>query len=61
LTLSPQPIAPDDAELIERVLDVLHRRGYVEWLDYTRLEFLANIALFVPVGVFALLFVGAGA
>ena len=61
LTLTPQPIGPDDAELIQRVLDALHRRGYVEWLDYDRLEFLANIALFVPVGMFGLLLVGAGA
>jgi glycopeptide antibiotics resistance protein len=61
LTLTPQPIGPDQVELIERALDALHRRGYVESLDYDRLEFLANIALFVPVGVFGLLLVGAGA
>ena len=61
LTLTPQPIGPDDVELIERVLDALHRRGYALWLDYDRLEFLANIALFVPVGMFGLLLVGVGA
>jgi VanZ family protein len=61
LTLTPQPIGPDQVRLIRRVLDALHRRGYAESLDYDRLEFLANIALFVPVGVFALLLVGAGA
>lgn len=60
LTLTPQPIDSDQVELVERVLDALHRRGYVVWLDYDRLEFLANIALFVPVGVFILLLVGAG-
>jgi glycopeptide antibiotics resistance protein len=61
LTLTPQPISADQVELIERVLAALHRRGYVEWLDYDRLEFLANIALFVPIGIFGLLLVGAGA
>jgi glycopeptide antibiotics resistance protein len=61
LTLTPQPLGPDQVELIERVLGALHRRGYVETLDYDRFEFLANIALFVPVGVFSLLLVGAGA
>ncbi len=60
LTLTPQPIGSDQIELVQRVLDELHQRGYVEWLDYTRLEFLANIALFVPVGMFLLLLFGAG-
>ena len=60
LTLTPQPIDADDQQYIHRVLDALHRRGYAESLDYNRLEFLANIALFVPVGVFLLLLFGAG-
>jgi glycopeptide antibiotics resistance protein len=60
LTLTPQPIGPDQEEFIQRVLDGLHRRGYVQSLDYDRLEFLANIALFVPIGMFLLLLFGAG-
>lgn len=60
LTLTPQPIDADEQDYIHRVLDALHRRGYVEWLDYDRLEFLANIGLFVPVGMFLLLLFGAG-
>lgn len=60
LTLTPQPIGPDQQRFIHRVLDALHRRGYAESLDYDRLEFLANIALFVPIGVFLLLLFGAG-
>lgn len=60
LTLTPQPIGPDQQQFILRVLDALHRRGYAESLDYDRLEFLANIALFVPIGVFLLLLFGAG-
>jgi len=60
LTLTPQPIDAADQELIIRVLDALHRRGYLETVDYDRLEFLANIALFVPVGMFFLLLFGAG-
>jgi glycopeptide antibiotics resistance protein len=61
LTLTPQPIGPDQQQFIQRVLDALHRRGYAESLDYERLEFLANIALFVPIGMFLLLLFGAGA
>ncbi len=58
LTLTPQPIDAEDVALIERALDALHRRGYAESLDYDRLEFLANIALFVPIGAFVLLLLG---
>lgn len=60
LTLTPQPIGPNQQELILRILDGLHRRGYAERLDYNRLEFLANIGLFVPIGMFLLLLFGAG-
>lgn len=60
LTLTPQPIGPSDVRLIRRVLDELHERGIAESIDYTRLEFLANIALFVPIGMFLLLLFGAG-
>jgi VanZ family protein len=60
LTLTPEPIGRDQQDLILRILDALHRRGYAESIDYARLEFLANIALFVPIGVFLLLLFGAG-
>ncbi|MDN5805097.1 MAG: VanZ family protein, partial [Microlunatus sp.] len=36
----------------------LHRRGYLLSVDNSELEFLANIALFVPVGMFLLLLLG---
>lgn len=60
LTLTPQDRHTNEAELVQRVLDALHRRGYAASIDYSRFEFLANIALFVPVGVFLLLLFGAG-
>jgi VanZ family protein len=59
VTLTPASSAPIPLALAARVLDALHRRGYVLMIDMNRLEFLANIALFVPVGVFLLLLVGA--
>lgn len=60
LTLTPQSQHYDEAAFVQRVLDALHRRGYAESIDFNRFEFLANIALFVPVGVFLLLLFGAG-
>lgn len=58
--MTPQPIGPNQQEFIHRALDALHRRGYAESIDYMRLEFLANIGLFVPIGMFLLLLFGAG-
>lgn len=59
LTLTPRPLG-EQTDILARVINGLHRRGYVESLTFERAEFLANIALFVPVGVFLLLLFGAG-
>lgn len=60
LTLTPQSEHTGQAEFADRVLTELHQRGYAEAIDYSRFEFLANIALFVPIGMFLLLLFGAG-
>ena len=60
VTLTPETHAPVPIGLAARVLEALHWRGYALWLDLPRLEFLANIAMFVPVGMFLLLLFGAG-
>ncbi len=58
LTLTPGDVAPTSSDLVERVLNRLQRYDDLAWLTYNRAEFLANIALFVPIGVFLLLLVG---
>ena len=58
VTLTPAAVSADQISIIYRVLDALHRRGYLLSIDDNELEFLANIALFVPVGVFLLLLFG---
>ena len=58
LTLTPHVDAVGHIAIIYRVLDALHRRGYLLTIDDNQLEFLANIALFVPVGMFLLLLAG---
>ena len=55
LTLTPGSAAPTSSALAMRVLARLQRVEELSWLTYGRAEFLANIALFVPVGVFLLL------
>jgi glycopeptide antibiotics resistance protein len=49
-TLWPTPLDQGYSESINRVLDVLHRNGVPEWFGYDKLEFFANIAMFVPLG-----------
>jgi glycopeptide antibiotics resistance protein len=59
VTLTPSASAPIPVGLAVRVLEAFHRRGYLEMVTVDRMEFLANIAMFVPIGVFLLLLVGA--
>jgi VanZ family protein len=58
VTLTPGSEAPTSSELVLRVLDRLQGYPHLGWLTYNRAEYLANIALFVPVGLFLLLLFG---
>jgi glycopeptide antibiotics resistance protein len=63
VTLTPASSQPDYQELAARVLARLERYPDLEpltsRLSVERIEFLVNIGLFVPLGVFVLLLVGA--
>ncbi|HTW18158.1 MAG TPA: VanZ family protein [Nocardioides sp.] len=58
LTLTPGSAAPTQSDLVLRVLARLQAYDELSWLTYDRAEFLANVALFVPVGLFLLLLFG---
>ena len=58
VTLTPGSEAPTSSELVLRVLHRLEGYPHLQWLTYDRAEYLANIALFVPVGLFLLLLFG---
>lgn len=58
VTLTPSSVAPTSDDLVLRVLARLQRYDDLAWLTYDRAELLANVALFVPVGLFLLLLVG---
>ncbi|WP_181397338.1 VanZ family protein [Cryobacterium arcticum] len=49
-TMWPTPLDQGFAASIDRVLVVLHRNGVPEWFGYSKLEFSANILMFVPLG-----------
>jgi glycopeptide antibiotics resistance protein len=57
LTLTPGSSAPTSSDLVLRVLARLQGHEHLAWLTYDRAEFLANVALFAPVGLFLLLLV----
>ena len=62
VTLTPASDQPDYSDLASRILARLERYPDLEpltsRLSVERIEFLANIGLFVPLGVFLLLLVG---
>lgn len=58
VTLSPQmPGSGFTDRLVTRVLYELHKRGLFMSLDYLDIEFLGNILMFVPLGVFTALLI----
>lgn len=58
LTLRAKPYGADIGEALERLLAWFARRPSTAWITFDRVEFAANIAMFVPLGVFALLWFG---
>lgn len=57
-TLGPQPVSVDADGWLWRLLNILGRHDLTDWVTYSRLEFIANIAMFFPVGLFLLLLFG---
>lgn len=51
VVLWPSPIDEPVASLLARAIQELHERGVPAFVDYDFIEFTANIALFVPVGL----------
>ena len=58
VTLGPQPIDGGDDAMLWRALRFFSRHDLTDWITYHRLEFLANVGMFIPVGMFFLLLFG---
>ena len=54
-TMWPTPLDAGYGAAIEKVLAVVHRNGVPEWFGYNKLEFSANVAMFLPLGFLAAL------
>jgi glycopeptide antibiotics resistance protein len=60
ITLGPQPLDDGTDSLVWRLLGFFGRFRSLQWITYSTLEFWANVAMFVPVGLFFLLLLGRG-
>jgi VanZ family protein len=58
IAFTSRPVDQGLGPRLERVLTAVHRLGVPGWVDYATVEFSANIALFVPLGLFVVLLVG---
>ncbi|WP_111721258.1 VanZ family protein [Homoserinimonas sp. OAct 916] len=58
ITLGPAPYDDRTAGILARVLELFSRHASTEWITFNLIEFVANIAMFVPVGVFFVLLFG---
>ena len=58
ITLGPQPLDEGTDSLVWRLLAFFSRFDALSWVTYATLEFWANVAMFVPVGLFFVLLLG---
>ncbi|GAA4669363.1 VanZ family protein [Frondihabitans cladoniiphilus] len=56
VTLGPQPYDSSTAGLLTRFFDFSQSHASTRWLDFSNVEGLANVAMFVPLGFFLALF-----
>ena len=51
-TLRPSVYGPGTTDLLWRALDVFSRHDATDWITFARVEAAANVAMFVPMGMF---------
>ena len=52
MTLRPSVYGPGTTELLWRALDLFARHDETSWITFARVEAAANVAMFVPMGMF---------
>ncbi|HWU46564.1 MAG TPA: VanZ family protein [Humibacter sp.] len=58
VTLGPQPFDDGTDGWLFSLLDFFSAHRVTDWITYDRLEFGANVAMFLPIGLFLLLLLG---
>lgn len=57
VTLGPQPLSTVSRGILKRILAALGNHDLTDWITYDRVEFVANVLMFLPIGLlFVLLF-----
>jgi len=60
VTLGPQPLDAGGSRILYRLLHFFGNHQLTSWITYDRVEFTANIAMFVPIGLLFVLVLGRG-
>jgi glycopeptide antibiotics resistance protein len=58
VTLGPQPLDAGGSHILYRALRFFGNHQLTSWITYDRVEFIANIAMFVPIGLLFVLVLG---
>jgi glycopeptide antibiotics resistance protein len=58
MTLGPQPLDAGGSRILYRALRFFGSHQLTSWITYDRVEFTANIAMFVPLGLLFVLVLG---
>jgi len=58
VTLGPQPLDAGGSRALFRLLRFFGNHDATQWITYDRVQFLANVAMFVPIGLLFLLVLG---
>lgn len=58
ITLGPQPFTESNDGWLWRMLRFFGRHDLTDWITYQRVEFTANVFMFIPIGTFFLLLFG---
>ena len=58
MTLGPQPLDAGGSRILYRALHFFGSHQLTSWITYDRVEFTANIAMFVPIGLLFVLVLG---
>ena len=58
VTLGPQPFDEHTGGWIYHILDIFQAHDLTSWITYDRLEFMSNVGMFLPIGLFFLLLFG---
>jgi glycopeptide antibiotics resistance protein len=58
VTLGPEPYDEQSSGVLWQFLDFFARHDATDWITFSRVEFTANVLMFVPLGLFLVLLFG---